>query len=267
MDREQLDRLAKDPRFIPGIYNYCDRWCERCPFTARCMTYAIDEEEPENPEAQDINNKAFWDKLHNIFEVTMKMVRETAEEMGIDLDEIDTEEYDRQDELVHKQAKEQPYSMAAMKYIKMVNDWFDSNEELLEDKGSELESLAQADILGTNPSEDAASIQDCLEVVRWYQPQIYVKLCRAASGLLRGEFEDLEYSEEDANGSAKVAIIGIERSIAAWGKLLNYFPDDESSILDMLAILKRLLQQVELSFPNARSFLRPGFDKPVQQSS
>ncbi len=33
MDKEQLKKLAKDPKFISGIYNYCDRWCERCAFT------------------------------------------------------------------------------------------------------------------------------------------------------------------------------------------------------------------------------------------
>ena len=29
MIRERLEALAGDERFIPGIYNYCDRWCER----------------------------------------------------------------------------------------------------------------------------------------------------------------------------------------------------------------------------------------------
>ena len=26
--------------FILGIYNYCDGWCERCPFTNRCRVFA-----------------------------------------------------------------------------------------------------------------------------------------------------------------------------------------------------------------------------------
>jgi hypothetical protein len=37
MDRHGLLKLASDPKFIPGIYNYCDRWCERCRFTSRCL--------------------------------------------------------------------------------------------------------------------------------------------------------------------------------------------------------------------------------------
>ena len=27
MNRDRLEKLAADERFIPGIYNYCDRWC------------------------------------------------------------------------------------------------------------------------------------------------------------------------------------------------------------------------------------------------
>ena len=27
--------------FILGIFNYCDRWCERCPFTSRCRSFSM----------------------------------------------------------------------------------------------------------------------------------------------------------------------------------------------------------------------------------
>jgi hypothetical protein len=142
----------------------------------------------------------------------------------------------------------------------MVDDWFKSNEGSLEDKSDELQSLAQADIPGTNPVDEALSIRDCLEVIRWYQPQIWVKLCRAAGGTIRSMIEDLECLQEDANGSAKVALLGIERSIAAWAALLPHLPDQEPGILRLLAILNRLLRQAETAFPNARAFQRPGFD-------
>jgi hypothetical protein len=224
------------------------------------MTYALSEDEIDNPLTQDITNKAFWGNLHETFQVTLEMVKETADEMGIDLNAIDREETARQEEQVHKIVKEKPFSRAAMKYIKMVDEWFDSNKGLLEEKANELQTIAEAEIPGSRPADEAIKIQDCLEVVRWYQHQIYVKLCRAASGLIRGEIEDLEFFPENANGSAKVAIIGIERSIAAWGGLLNHFPQQENYILDLLVHLKGLLRQVEAAFPDARAFTRPGFD-------
>ena len=260
MDKEQLKRLAKNPKFVSGIYNYCDRWCERCPFTSKCMNFALGEDEFDSPESKDITNQAFWDTLHGIFQVTLEMVKETAEEMGIDLNAIDHEEYAEQDEMVHKLVKDQPYTKAAFAYLDMVNKWFDSNEELLKNKAEELLTLAQAEIPGNRIDEDALKIQDCLEIVHWYQHQIYVKLCRASSGMIRGELEDDESFPQDANGSAKVAIIGIERSIAAWGGLLDQLPDQENSILDLLVALKKLLRQVDAAFPDARAFIRPGFD-------
>jgi hypothetical protein len=157
--------------------------------------------------------------------------------------------------------KDQPYTKAAFAYTDMVNKWFDSNEDLLKKKAEELLALAQAEIPGVETDDDALKIQDYLEIMRWYQHQIYVKLCRAASGMIRGEIEDVEYFPQDANGSAKVAIIGIERSIAAWGGLLLQFPDQENSILDMLVALKKLLRQIDAAFPDARAFIRSGFDE------
>ncbi len=264
MDKEQLKKLASNPNFIPGIYNYCDRWCERCEFNSRCMNYTLDEDEFGSPESRDISNKIFWDKLQEIFKATLEMITEKAEEMGIDLNSIDSEEAAAQDELVDKTVEEQPYCQAALVYIKMADDWSGSNKKLFKDKVAELQTLAQANIPNTNPADEAIKIKDCFEVISWYQHQIYVKLCRAASGMLRGELEQNEYAPEDANGSAKVAIIGIKRSISAWGKLLNQFSDHEDSILDLLVHLKHLLRQVETAFPKAREFVRPGFDNGSQ---
>ncbi len=40
MNTQDLLAMARDPRFIPRIHEYCDSWCERCAFTARCLSYA-----------------------------------------------------------------------------------------------------------------------------------------------------------------------------------------------------------------------------------
>ena len=260
MDKEQIKKLARNPKFISGIYNYCDRWCERCEFTSRCMNYDMCEEEFNSPESRDVNNKAFWDKMQEVFSTTQEMVKEMAEEMNVDLNSIDCEEAEKHEEKVREFSKSQPYSKAAFEYINVVKKWFDSNEELLKEKTQELLTHLEAEIPGTKPMDEAVSINDCLEVIRWYQHQIYVKLCRAASGVMRGEFKDLEYCPQDADGSAKVAIIGIERSLSAWGGLLNHFSQQEQTILNILVKLKVLLRLVENSFPNARTFIRPGFD-------
>ena len=85
MRSKDLTELARNSDFISGIYNYCDRWCERCPFTARCLLYASDDEDrDQDPQSRDINNAAFWRTLEAIFRETREMIAKWAEEAGVD---------------------------------------------------------------------------------------------------------------------------------------------------------------------------------------
>src|SRR5262247_2208794 len=86
MRRRNLTELARNPDLISGIYNYCDRWCERCPLSSRCLLYATEQEDEDNsPESRDIQNEAFWKKLGSIFKETHEMILEWAQEAGVDL--------------------------------------------------------------------------------------------------------------------------------------------------------------------------------------
>lgn len=248
MDSERMEELARDPRFIPGIYNYCDRWCERCPFTGRCMNYALAQEEPfGDSESRDVENEAFWDKLGETFDATIGRLDEAAETMDLDIDEEDFDESLREEDQIHEAAHSQPFRRTAMRYIDVVEQWLRSHEGLV------------GDVPRGETGDNGATLRDCLDVIRWYQHQIWVKLCRAAGSAIRASMEDMEDMQDDANGSAKVAILGIERSLAAWATLLKHFPDHEDAIFAM-GTLKRLIRQAEAAFPNARAFRRPGFD-------
>src|ERR1700679_1845997 len=88
MKRKSLDKLAQDPKFISGVYNYCDRWCERCSFSDRCLVYAEEcADDSGDPAERDLANQKFWDKLHRNFRETLKMVQTDAKKRGIDLDD------------------------------------------------------------------------------------------------------------------------------------------------------------------------------------
>jgi len=65
---------------------------------------------------------------------------------------------------------------------------------------------------------------------------------------------------KDSDGSAKVALIGTDRSIAAWAGLQQHFPEKADEILDFLLLLERIRKRTEKELPNARAFVRPGFD-------
>ncbi len=266
MDKEYVKKLAKDPRFIPGIYNYCDRWCERCPFTSHCMNFALSEEQFSDPEARDINNDVFWAKLSEAFQVTLEMVKESAEELGIDLESIDYETISQEDKIADDTAENHECARAAKAYGKMVSNWFNSSKDLFEEKADELSQEVQLELPDSNPRAEFLDLKDSVDIIRWYQHLIYVKLIRAIRGTLREALQSLDEVPEDSNGSAKVALISIDRSIAAWGQMRNHFPERDDDILDILVHLDRLRRKTETVFPDARAFIRPGLDYTDQDT-
>ena len=161
--------MAENPDLISGIYNYCDRWCERCQFTSRCLNYLSGQEHYDTPESRDMNNKEFWNKLQESFQLTMEMLK------GI--------------------------------------------------------------------------------------YQIHVKLMRALQQDDTDDLEILKDMPKDSDGSAKVALVGIDRSISAWVAMRNHFPEMTDDVLNLLLPLDWLRKNIEEEFPEARNFVRPGFDE------
>jgi hypothetical protein len=261
MDKERLKKLAEDPRFIQSIYNYCDRWCERCPFTSRCLNFALGQEEFDHLETQDLDNEAFWKKLSETFQMTLELLEEAAEEQGIDLDSIDTDKVEEKERLNNELARDHQCSRMAKLYSEMVDDWLDSAKDLFSSEEEELSAAEPLGLLDNSPAENDSDLLEPVEVVGWYQHLIYVKLMRAIRGELIEEPENLDEYPKDSDGSAKVSLIGIDRSIAAWGEIRNLFPHRSDQILDILLHLEQLRRKVEKTFPHARSFIRPGFDK------
>ncbi|MFC1584046.1 hypothetical protein ACFL5V_00715 [Fibrobacterota bacterium] len=260
MDKDRLLKLAQNPNLISGIYNYCDRWCERCAFTVRCLNYLTGEEQFPDQDSRDLNNDTFWDKLGETFRLTMEMIKDTAEEEGIDLDAVDAEEIERDMERQRETAQNHECSRAGDCYAKMVKEWFEKNRDLFKEKEKELMLKHKLELTGVNPEDEANTIKDSTEIIHWYQYQIYVKMVRGVSSSLEDPLDGMEDYPKDSDGSVKVALIGMDRSMAAWGQLYKHFPEQEDEILDILVHLERLRRKTESHFPEARAFVRPGFD-------
>jgi len=254
MNKGDIDKLLDSNKYIPGIYNYCDRWCERCPQTLRCLNFALTAKHfGPDPEADDLTNEIFWQKLAEMLKLTLDMVRDAAQEMGIDFDAIlngpdgDSHDPTSAGTVVHLIAH------LAKNYAGRVDEWFQRDMHALETPPRLFSLTDQQEELG---------VQDAVEVIRWYQHQIYIKLSRALDSATEEETAG-EFSS-DADGSAKVALISIDRSIGAWGVLMNRFPDRKAEITHLVRILENLRNRVEAEFPQARHFARPGFDDELR---
>lgn len=261
MDKERLKKLADDPKFISGIYNYCDRWCERCQFASRCLDFVISEEIYGSPKDHDLNNAIFWKNINKMFQITRELLNEMAERDGIDINAIDNDELTQRRKLREEAIENSECALEAKAYIGMVNDWFKSANELFKKRAEELELKASLELPNENPIEEANLIKDALEIIRWYQHQIYVKVVGAIHGQADEVEELLEDFPKDSDGSAKIALIGIDRSISAWSILYSEFPEHENEILNVLLRLDQLRKRIEAAFPSARAFVRPGFDE------
>ena len=252
----RFKELVDNPNFISGIHNYCDRWCERCHFTARCAVYAAEEADLDNdPSSRDINNAAFWQKLSSIFKETLEMISEWAEENGVDLSEEALAPIGELKEKQREDTRKHPLAKAAERYAFDVSEWFEKEFPQID-----LISVLPAE---SNSSETEDEENDYIEVVRWYQYFIAVKMIR---GLMSRIDEDDYLDEEDprdSDGSAKVALMAIDRSISAWKLMCDFRPENADSIHGLLFQLEKLRSSAEREFPNARDFIRPGFDEPT----
>lgn len=247
-----LTTLANNPDLIPGIYNYCDRWCERCPLASRCLVYATEQEENVSPESHDIPNGDFWRKLDTILAETPPMIAGWAKEAGLDLNES-AEQPETRTQRKRRLVDQHPLVRAGKKYATAASDWFrelDHTNKLTAPPATELDQ------------ENAAQLHDAREVIHWYLYQIAVKTMRALSSR-NDEIDDSDAADsaKDSDGSAKVALLGIHRSISAWRLMQLSSPDHAESIIPLILQLERLRITLQESFPQAPHFIRPGFDE------
>lgn len=262
MTPDELNKLLDDESLISGVHNYCNRWCERCPFTTRCSVFRMEQaaglndhvEDPTLP-APDVDTTL--DHVSDMFALTRQMLEEGIKEQGLDFDEIVAE---ARTAPKRRKIRQPRFIKDAMTYATGVMKWLTRNRSTFQARAAELEQVHAAGLPGSDPQHTLDSITDALEIIEWHLFFIHVKLRRA----LPDEFDDPddEDANRDAHGSAKIALIALDDSIAAWTRLRDLLPDAADAILDHLATLSRLRKAAEKHFPQARAFERPGFDDP-----
>jgi hypothetical protein len=248
-----------DEQYIPGIYNYCDRWCERCSFTRRCRVFSDESDLTE--EQRDMNHEAFWQYLNESLQKALDLIEKHLEEMGIDWESFKEEglEEKEQDNSFELPPDHEALHNLSVNYYEKAKEWFEEYHHLFRQKE---ESLQRQLDLGMPVMPEAVQLSDALDVINWYSFFISSKLRRALHGL-RDEYMLREFPiQNDANGNAKVTLLAINRSLTAWEVIRTAFPHATNEMLELLLILGRLRRGILKLFPDADRFVRPGFDEP-----
>ena len=242
----------EEHQYIPGIFNYCDSWCERCPFTHRCRSY-----DPRQSSAEN-DSGALLEMLHDSLQEAMAVIRTHVEEQGLDWDTFQREAASTSLARPEFTAPQERLMALARAYSKQARTWLEEHRDLLQARGEELsDQLA----LGMPVREKGIELADALEVIQWYLFLIQTKLHRALQGLHDDFPLEDDPIQNDANGSAKITLIAVENSLAAWEVVRERFPNQTDSILDLLVLLGRLRSGIEHTFVHVREFIRPGFDE------
>jgi hypothetical protein len=208
---------------IPFVDAWCDRWCERCPLTARCRAFATERVPVE-------------EAIERARERAEDVADDDGEELPMPSEE-ELEEIARLMRVARRRQRRDPIERAAFGYVRLVGAW---------------------DRTFDGPPREGA-LGEALETIERDSGVIAAKLHRALDFMDDPAVTRAD-PESDENGSAKVALLSIDRSLAAWTIVLEAYPAARGTTRDARPRLERLRHAVEAEFPLARGFRRPGFD-------
>ena len=222
--------------FILGIYNYCDRWCETCAFTSRCRLFAgcAELEARHDPVLKAVAEASLLPQ--DLPPPPPPWMEELIDEMNKHAAEPISEEELKTLEPGIPPEHERIERRARM-YGDRVHGWLEAHGFLSIDEPN-----------------------DPRGVIAWFQYAIRSKTHRALRGLADDDPEERDWPA-DHDGSAKVALLGIERSHSAWLELACRGLASPAEIEPFVADLIWLSDELERVFPRARAFVRPGLDE------
>ena len=273
-----------DKQYISEIYNYCDRWCERCAFTSRCRIFEAEEPGVTDYPDEPIDTPEFWEKMRDSFARTLEVLQgrvdkldafekkgaedddkddDDKEEKWDDLEDDDDEEEEEDGEEGYSYYND-PFPMLRPPrldwpdfYETAVNNFFKINEDFFAEQ--ELKFDDQIKMGVPVDVEQLGFLHEALRTIRWFQSFVGTKLHRA---VIHHQFnlKEIEELQGDGNGSAKVAMIALQRSTDAWKFVGTFFPEKNNEILEIIEIIKDTQMELVKLYPKWEIFHRPGFD-------
>jgi len=216
-----------------------------------------------NEELAELSDENFFENLHKIFSDTLEMIKSFIEEAGEDWDTFVEES--NKIEIKEPEFKDNQKFIIELSqnYHQNVKKWFELNKDYLKSKEDEFNTSLS---LGIAIEEKATEIIEAINVINWYLVFINIKILRAFSGFnVPKDYLPEEYREDpiqnDYNGTAKVAKIAIENSLASWAVLHKHFTEKADEILDFLVVLSKIKKGLLIELPDLEKFIRPGFDE------
>ncbi len=130
MNTERIREPARNPEHIPGIYNRCDRWCERCPEQSKCLVFAM-EQEPAASARADEDGSSFLGVVDESLDLAHELLIEAMREEGLDPEEALAEAEPDPIENRCEQRRSHPLVEQARQYARQAGPHLDALSDAL----------------------------------------------------------------------------------------------------------------------------------------
>jgi hypothetical protein len=256
-DEEHFLDSIEHPDNIPFIHNYCDNWCERCAFSDRCAVSCIstryNEYSPNVVELslwQDDSEK--WETIQAWFKTQSLLIDPSFIEQLKEERQV----FDKDNNQVKRDSDRVAVVQLSKQYVEALKPWMKIEKinrlfEMVDNKEGKKHFTKKERLL-----------MEPLHTIMWYIYLIIAKFTRAVEGKIEDDLYDDTFPK-DSDGSAKVALIGAERTLMAWYDFAQIEPTEADFALKMMLLLQKVIDAGEKEFPEARAFVRPGFDENI----
>lgn len=243
------------PELISGIFNYCDRWCEKCDYTDRCrlfqkeaernIQHILNDEDPNDP-------KVFVKDIAESLSEALTMLKEQMEDA--DISENDIEEFD---EINFEESLSDQNDDTVNNLIRHADEVFISVDKYFKDYSNSDSNKS------TSLSTEKKLNEESIQILFWYSPQIAVKTRMCVGGKRKLErfksSESREFEEEILNVNSRIAFTGIKKCCEALYHLSELDPDSVA-LYSLLSLTNKLKDDFAEEFPQVFTYKRPYFD-------
>lgn len=248
--------------FISGIYNYCDRWCERCSYTERCRVHFDTERSArrlrrkgQDPESID----AALAQMGRSFKQVHRMLARSAKAQGLDLDELAARTDMAEEEEAHQAAENHPVALIAGEYTDACAKLLERLHEVFNDSADDARQRARFMDVAAE-AEHLLEVREAVEVLGWDHMLITVKIMRAVRSQMDAQREDPEWADvsiQDAAGSASVARRCLGRSKTALLTIYEWDEQFRDEAIGLLAQAEKIEAELAEQIPGCMDFTWP----------
>jgi hypothetical protein len=227
--------------FYKLVFNFCDRWCERCKLSGICRVYQKEREREKRFIKQGIDPKS-WEAtfitVKESFQETLILLEKEMKRLKIKITEEDSKRYEKEDKRKEKSAKnDRLYNVSLKLNYSLVKLVEDLNFYFLEEKPK--------------------NIEEPLEILSYYMHFISAKIHRAVLSEIEEKemkYEDTTYDSKTSAFLSYVAIVKIINALKFISHLKNLYPKLHQKTKKLIPLFEELNgvleERFELDFEN-----------------